>query len=243
MHMPLLMLHITSAIVGLLSGFMAMGFRKGSGLHGAAGTVFFVSMVSMSLSAVYIAAFLRPIMINVIAGLLTFYLISTSRLAAKRRQGGTNSIDRGAVLYAVALGAAGYWFGVQAANAPRGMLNGVPAAVYFVFGSIALLCAVNDVRMIKRGGALGAKRIARHLWRMCLALLIATLSFYPGQAKLFPKWLRATNLLFIPMILLIGAMFFWLYRVSVRKRVPSDRVIPNPVVAAGTHVAGVMGRA
>ena len=44
MHTTLSMIHICGAVVGLLSGFMAMTFRKGSGLHGAAGSVFFVSM-------------------------------------------------------------------------------------------------------------------------------------------------------------------------------------------------------
>jgi len=43
---PLLMVHICGAIVGLLSGFMAMALRKGSGLHGAAGSVFSVSLLS-----------------------------------------------------------------------------------------------------------------------------------------------------------------------------------------------------
>ena len=58
---------------------------------------------------------------------------------------------------------------------------------------------------------------------MCLALMIATMSFYPGQAKLFSKALRATNLLFIPHVLLIGATIFWLYRISLRKRAQRAR--------------------
>src|SRR4029077_17801902 len=32
---------VFSAAIGLLSGFTAMAFRKGSGLHGAAGAIFF----------------------------------------------------------------------------------------------------------------------------------------------------------------------------------------------------------
>jgi hypothetical protein len=79
--------------------------------------------------------------------------------------------------------------------------------------------------MIVRGGVFGARRIARHLWRMCMALLFAALSFYPGQARLFPKWLRETNLLYVPAVLLVGAMLFSLYRVSIRKRVLQNRVI------------------
>ena len=223
--MPLLLLHISCATVGLLSGFMAMAFRKGSGWHGAAGTVFFVSMLGMSASGAYIAMFLRPIMINVVAALLTFYLVSTAWSAAKRREGGTSIFDKGAFLFAMGVGVAGVAFGFEATNSPKGMKDGVPAVAYFIFGSVALLCAVSDVRMLVRGGVVGAQRIARHLWRMSVALLIATLSLYPGQARLFPRSLRQTNLLSVPAVLLIGAMLIWLYRVSVRKRVPQNRVI------------------
>ena len=59
-YMPLLVLHIGSAAVGLLSGFLAMSFRKGSGLHGAAGNVFFVSMLIATAAGGYLAAFVRP---------------------------------------------------------------------------------------------------------------------------------------------------------------------------------------
>jgi len=97
--------------------------------------------------------------------------------------------------------------------------------LYFIFGSIALLFAVSDVRMAMRGGVFGSQRIARHLWRMCLALLFATLSFYPSRAHLFPKWLNETNVLYVPHVLLVGAMLFALYRVSIRKRVPQNRGI------------------
>jgi hypothetical protein len=56
---------------------------------------------------------------------------------------------------------------------------------------------------------------------MSFALLFAQLSFYPGQAnRLFPKWLRDTNLPYVPAVLIAGVMLLALYRVSVRKRVP-----------------------
>src|SRR6185503_13857371 len=98
--------------------------------------------------------------------------------------GGIRPFDYGALLWALIVGTAGWTFGFQAV---RGQLNDrMPPPIYFVFGSVALLFAASDVRMIVRGGVIGAKRIARHLWRMSFALLIATLSFYPGQAKLFP---------------------------------------------------------
>lgn len=214
---PLLLLHIFGAVIGLLSGFLAMMFRKGSGLHNAAGTVFFVSMMTMSTSAVYVATFLRPVMINVVAGLLTFYLVLTAWWTARRRQGGIGPFEIGAMLFVSMVALLGLVSGFQAANSPGGVKDTVPAPIYFVFGSVAVLFTISDVRNVMRGGATGAKRIARHLWRMSLALLIATLSFYPGQGRLFPAYIKKTNLLFLPHVLLIGAMLLWLVRVRGRR--------------------------
>lgn len=241
-YMPLLVLHIGSAAVGLLSGFLAMSFRKGSGLHGAAGNVFFVSMLIATAAGGYLAAFVRPNSGNVMGSTLTFYLVATAWVAARRRDGKAGIFDLGALVFVLAIAATGMTWGFQTAGSQSGMKQGYPAAFYFVFASVALLFAVSDVRMVVRGGVFGAKRIARHLWRMCMALLFATLSFYPGQAKLFPKWLRETNLLQVPAVLLVGAMLFWLYRVSVRKRVPQNKETGvRHGEAVITRVVGVAG--
>jgi hypothetical protein len=225
MYTALIMLHICGAIVGLLSGFTAMAFRKGSGLHGTAGNVFFVSMLSMSAAGAYMAAFLKPNNGNVMGGVLTFYLVATGWMAARRRDREVGIFDLSALLVALAIGAAAVTWGLEAARSQTGLKDGYPPFLYFVFGSIALLFAASDVRMIVRGGVVGAQRIARHLWRMCLALLFAMVSFNPSRAHLFPKWFNDTNLLYVPHVLLIGATFFWLVRVSVRKRVPQNRVM------------------
>lgn len=222
---PLLLVHICAATIGLISGYMAMILRKGSGPHGAAGTVFFVSMVTMSTTAVYIATFLRPIMINVVAGLLALYLVVTGRRAARQREGGTGIFDLVALLYILGVGVGGWTYGLSMVNASAAARHGVPSAIYCVFGTVALLCAASDVRMLRRGSLAGAQRIGRHLWRMCLALLLASFSLYPGQARLFPIWLRETKLLFVPHILLFGSMIFWNVRIRRRKRLQQEKAI------------------
>jgi hypothetical protein len=232
-----MMLHISGAIVGLLSGFMAMAFRKGSSLHGAAGSVFFVSMLSMSAAGAYMAAFIKPNNGNIMGGILTFYLVGTGWMAARRRERTVGIFDWTALLIALAIGTAGVTWGFQAAMSKTGLKDGYPPFLYFIFGSIALLFASSDVRMIVRGGVIGAKRIARHLWRMSLALLFAMLSFYPSRAHLFPRWVNQSNLLYVPHVIIIGAMLFWLFRVSVRKRVPTDNVI-----AARPRGAAIVGK-
>jgi hypothetical protein len=216
------LLHVCAAVVALLSGFGAMALRKGSGLHGAAGTVFFVSLLCASGAGAIIALFLHPNTGNVMGSVLTFYLVATAWVAARRRSGQAGIFDLVALLFPLALGAAGATWALEAARSQSGLKDGYPAAMYAILGSIALLFAASDVRMIVRGGASGAKRIARHLWRMGMALLLAWGSFYPGQGWLFPKWLRDTNLLHVPPVLLFGALLLWLYRVSVRRRLPRD---------------------
>ena len=219
-YWPLLLLHISAATIGLLSGFMAMAFRKGSGLHAAAGTVFTVSMLTGSAAGFFLAAFVRPNAGNVMGSTLTFYLVATAWMAGRRRDGKPGTFDVMALLFALAIVASGARWGFEAAGSVTGSKNGYPTFFFFVFGTIALLFAISDVRMLIRGGVFGGKRIARHLFRMCLGLFFATMSFYPGQAKVFPMWLRETNLLFVPHILLVGSMVFHMIRVRGRKRTP-----------------------
>ena len=218
-HSVLILIHICTATIGLLSGFLSMALRKGSGLHRAAGTVFFVSMLMMSASAAYLAAFLKPNAMNVVVGLLTFYLVSTGWWAGKRRDGAPGRFELIAMLFAAAVGIGGIAVGVDVANSVSKSRNGYPAAMFFVFGSIALLCAVSDVRMFVRRGLAGTRRMARHLWRMSFALLIATLSFFPGQARNLPESFRETSLTYVPHILLAASMIYWMIRIRIKKRV------------------------
>lgn len=214
----LVLVHALTALVGLVAGALAMIFRKGSGLHGAAGTAFFVAMLAMSSTAAWVAATSHPNRLNVVVGLLTFYLVATAWWAARRGNETTGPFDRGALLFVALVAALGLAAGAEAAASPAGTKDDMPAPIYFVFGSIALLCAVTDLRLLRRGGVAGAARLRRHLWRMSLALLIATLSLFPGQARLFPDWVRQSSLTFTPHLLIAGSMLFWMFRLRARRR-------------------------
>ena len=86
-------------------------------------------------------------------------------------------------------------------------------------------------RMLLHSGVFGAQRIGRHLWRMCLALLIAAVSFFPGQVKLFPESVRAIKILYTPQLLLIAMLIFWLFRVRFGKAY-RRKVVPAPSAAS-----------
>ena len=233
LYTTLLMMHISSAAIGLFAGFLAMVFRKGSGLHGAAGAVFFVAMLGMGGCGAIIATFIRPDIGNALAGLLAIYLVSTAWIAARRKDWKTGVIDFGSLLFVLALITAEITVGFKALRSPTGLIGGYGPVTFFVFATVAMLFAQSDLRLILRRGISNAQRIRRHLWRMSMTLLFATASFYPGQGKLFPRWLRDTNLLYIPHVLLIGAMFLYLYRYSARRRAQKNyRVSVAQVQAA-----------
>lgn len=220
----LVLIHICTAVTGLLAGTLSMLFRKGSGLHRATGNVFTVSMMTMSSSAAFVAAFFKSQPSNVAAGVLTFYLVTTGWRAGRRKTGGTDRYDVAALIAILCCVAGDYYLGVKSVLQHQ-RIDGVPNAVFFVFGSIALLLAASDIRMFARGGVIGAQRLARHLWRMGLAFMIGVLSLYPGRPQVFPKWLRASNLLFIPHVLILGSLLLWLARVR-RRRQSRDGEIP-----------------
>lgn len=224
---PLIIVHIIAATIGLLSGYLSILVRKGSGLHRAAGQVFFVSMLIMSASAAYYAAFVHAIRINVIGGLLTFYLVCTGWWAGRRRNG-TSAFDRIGLAVAIGVAAIAWTASFQALFAPGRAKDGVVAPAYIIFGIGALFAVRSDIRLLRSGGVNGAARIARHLYRMGFALLIAVFSFFPGQGKIFPESWRQSGLLLLPHVLLIGTMLVWRRRLRRGGNASAAHLVAQP---------------
>jgi uncharacterized membrane protein len=82
---PILALHICAGTVGLLSGAVAMSFRKGSPRHVLAGKVFVKSMLTMAGGAVYLAI-VRHQPNNIGGGILTFYLSDWNGMVDRQAQ-------------------------------------------------------------------------------------------------------------------------------------------------------------
>ena len=72
------------------------------------------------------------------------------------------------------------------------------------------------------GGISGAPRIARHLWRMCLGLALAMGSaFTNGFARLLPGPYHVPPIFFLPQLLPLGLLAFWMIRVRFTRWHPS----------------------
>ena len=209
---PLLLVHICTGTLGMLSGFGAMAFRKGSRGHRVAGNVFVLSMLCLSISGV-ILALIRNEPGNVLGGTLTFYLVATAWAIARRGDGETSIFDWGALFISLALGAVIVDYALEAVRSPTGLSHGYPVGPYVFLGLVTILAAVGDVRMLLGGGVRGAKRIARHLWRMCFAWFIASSSIFLARPHLFPAVMRKTGALYLLSVLPLILMIFWLIRV------------------------------
>jgi uncharacterized membrane protein len=220
-----LVLHIGGASVGMASGAVALIAPKGERLHRAAGNLFFVSMLTMSGVAAIVAPLL-PDRISAVMGLLTFYLTATAWAVVRRPPGRVGRFEVGAFLAALGIAAAFLALAVIGGRMPGGMLDDEPSQLGYVFAVVTLIAAASDIRMIRRGGFSGAPRIARHLWRMCLALFIAWGSF-AGQPRAQPDALRGSPYLFLPALAVLVLMVFWLLRTwFARPAGPAVSVIP-----------------
>ncbi len=211
-YSPVLLLHIASGTLGMLSGFVAVFLRKGSRQHGLAGNVFVIAMLSLSSTGVFLAI-MKSQPGNILGGTLTFYLVATAWMTAKRHEAKTSMFDWGGLLVVGALAAVEVVLGLEAAMSPTGLKYDYPPGPYFFMGSVAVLATVGDIRMLLRGGISGKQRIARHLWRMCFALFIAAASIFMARQQLFPDLLRKTGALLFLSFLPLMLMIFWLVRV------------------------------
>ena len=223
---PLLICHIGAGTVGILSGAAALSVRKGKRLHRAFGTVFFLSMLTVSALAVYLAAFVPPFLpgaappnASVSVGMLTIYLVATAWMTVRRKDGSVGLFEKGAFLVAFVVTAALLIFGLHAASVAAAKPG--EYAPYFVFAAFAAFAAALDLKVILQGGISGAQRIARHLWRMCFALFFAAAFFFLGQQQVLPEFMQGSPVLVVLAMAPLVLMIFWLFRVRFSNRIKS----------------------
>jgi len=217
---PAYVLHVAAGTLGLVSGMVAAFAAKGGRLHRSAGNVFFASMMIMAAFAAYLGVVV-PDRINIFIATFTAYLVATAWLTVRRREGTIGFAEKIAFAAALVLCAP---FAILSFQLALGLpplftstvaLKGPVLIAIYVFTAVLVLAAMGDLKVVLAGGTAGAPRIARHLWRMCLGLTLATGSaFTNGLARLIPASYHVPPLaFFLPQLVPLGLLVFWMVRV------------------------------
>lgn len=206
--------HVLGGTVALVAGFTAVIAAKGGGVHRRAGLVFVAAMIAMGALASIVGTY--EMKMTGVGGALTVYLVITALDAVRPLSWMGRSQRIALMAVALLFAALEYSAGAIAMGRPNHAINGVPGGMMLFLATIALLAAAGDWRVIRAGAAQGTKRLARHLWRMCFALFIASGSFFFGQVRFIPRPLRVFPVLaalgVAPLVLLV----YWMWRVRLR---------------------------
>lgn len=217
-----LVAHIGGGTVGIAAGGLALVARKGGPLHRRAGDAFVAAMLVAYLVGAAAAPFIHQ-PANVFGGLFAAYLIATGWLTVRRPAGQAGMLEIGGFLLAAGAAVSMTVFAWFGAHNPHG-IDGVPWQAGAIFAVVGAFAASLDLRVILAGGASGPARLARHIWRMSLALWMGAASFFLGQPKVWPEPLRGSVLLWLPEVAILAAMAYWLVRIRWRGRPAPTRL-------------------
>ncbi len=216
-------IHIASGLLALPAGTVAVAARKGGRLHARAGTLFFGAMLVLGLTAALLEPYRNPPG-SPIGGVMVCYFTATAWVAARRRDGNTGLFEK--IACAAAFGTATLMAWAAATGASTTPVG--PRPIYIMAG-LCLLAGLLDLNAILRAPLSLKQRLARHLWRMCIAFFIATGSFFLGQQDVLPAAVRGSPILLVLAFAPFGVMVFWLVRLRLGKPLRSLPLAPGGV--------------
>lgn len=212
-------LHILAGAIAMAAGLAALCATKGGRIHRLAGDIFVVAMSVMAIFAAVLGAVRPGQIINVFIAGFTLYLVATAWMAAHRRDGVAGAPETIVLVVSLLLCApfvllifqivAGVTFFKSAF-----VIKGAILIALLVFASVIAIAAIGDLRVVLGHGISGTRRIARHLWRMCFGLALALGSaFTNGFARLLPGPYHVPPAFFVPQLLMLVVMLYWMVRV------------------------------
>jgi uncharacterized membrane protein len=151
----LLVLHVGSGAIALVSGPVPMLSRKGSRLHRRAGNVYAAAMLVVAVSALVLAMLTGKMLLLGLA-VFTFFLVFSGVRAIRFRRGRRPSrLDDAVCAATVAFGAGLLWYGIRSGGSTS-IFFGVAAAALAGRQWFRLRDAATDwlsVHLISMGGA------------------------------------------------------------------------------------------
>ena len=211
-HTLLLSFHILMGALSIISGFTSLLTRKGSAIHLRGGKVFLINMTFMCLSGALLSI-LGGITISLLVSIFTLYLVSTAWRASVRFKQTTGWLDVAGFTVTTALSVSFFYHGHLAQISPTGTIDDIPigATPYYVFAFISLFSAFRDLSFILQTKRTRKQAQPSHIWRISLALFIATSSFFTGNPQVFPDWFNQSFISSLPERVVMLVMIYYLF--------------------------------
>lgn len=224
----LLPIHIAAGGLAILLGAVALVVgKKGGAVHRRSGLLFVGAMLVMGSTASILGLRKSVTDGNVVGGVMTVYFVATALTTVRPVSPWTRGSNVATLAIAMLLALGALVSGIKNINNPALSPGGVPfrtiGFMSFVLATVLTLAALGDLRAMRFGLPRGRPRLARHLWRMCFALFIAAGSFFSIRervAAILPEPFTTARMRMLPILLIFGAMFYWLARLRVRRTLP-----------------------
>lgn len=157
---------------------------------------------------------------------MALYLLVSGVMAARLRDVKAGAPEVIGLMVALSITVAGVIFMRMGAASPSGTVDGSPPKAFLLFTIAGAFAAAGELHVLVRKQLSKVSRIARHLWRMCFSLFIASGSFFLGQPQVFPVSLQDSELLPVLALAPLPVMVFWLVKVRFddwrRRRVKAE---------------------
>src|SRR6056297_930578 len=204
-------IHAPAGTVVLVAAVVAMFVAKGGATHRKAGFCFTVSMMVMLVSGIA-AAYLKESIDDMMLGAIVMYAVITAWLAVHHKKNETGLPEVVALIWVVG-------FAITAFSISLGWREVEAPLAYLVWGGLAILCALGDIRNLYQSGLSGAQRIIRHVWRIGFSLVWAALAFTDKIVKMMGaniKSMQGEQLLLIvgiPTTLILITILYWITKI------------------------------
>lgn len=204
-------IHTPAGTIVLVTAVFAMFAKKGGALHRKAGSYFTVSMMVMLVSGIA-AAYLKNSIDDMMLGVIVMYTVFTAWLAAHHRKNETGLLEVTALIWVVG-------FAITAFSISMGWREVEAPFAYMIWGGLAVLCALGDIRNLYHLGLSGTQRIIRHVWRIGFSLVWAALAFTDKIVKIMGanlKSMQGEQLLIIvavPTMLILISILYWITKI------------------------------
>ncbi len=204
-------IHTPAGTLVLVTAVFAMFAKKGSALHRKAGSCFTVSMMVMLVSGIA-AAYLKNSIGDMMLGAIVMYTVFTAWLTVHHKKNETGLLEVTALIWVVG-------FAITAFAISMGWREEEAPFAYLIWGGLAILFALGDIRNLYHSGLSGTHRIIRHVSRIGFSLVWATLAFTDKIVKIMGanvKSMQGEQLLLIvgiPTMLILITILYWITKI------------------------------